>query len=553
MRLWAGCPATCTTGLRLAEVKSHTEVELKFQVPTTARPELVAELARGLATHRTSLVAMYLDTDDWRLAKAGLAWRLRREGRCWIQTLKAGGTNALERFEHEVVRPGASHDASAHANTPPGDKLITLLRRAQKDGVEPGIRFQTEVRRTTRRVRTRGAVVEVAFDEGRLVSNNSSQRIREIEFELTSGSAAAMLELVERWRRRFGLLYEPRSKAERGHRLAKGSPSPPLRKASPLRYSDEATATEAFGHVIDECLAQMTRNAVGLVEGDPALRVEHVHQLRVGIRRLRSALLSFRSWVSLPSAELVEALRAVFATLGRSRDSDVLDSGVVTELAKVGAPPLSLSGRIGGPDPAEVVGSAETQQMFLGWITWRAVQVEPQADPASSGGEALPGAVQADGQSSGAVGAPAESKRKQPEEMRSARSNAQAFRRNAERRLRRWHARIVVDWNAFDELDEAGLHALRKRIKRQRYAVEFFEPVLRRRKVQRYLKPLTAIQERMGELNDLFVARAKYEALVVSDPAAWFALGWLTARIAAVRALAKPELGRLLGVDPPTS
>jgi hypothetical protein len=39
----------------------------------------------------------------------------------------------------------------------------------------------------------------------------------------------------------------------------------------------------------------------------------------------------------------------------------------------------------------------------------------------------------------------------------------------------------------------------------------------------------------------------------VSDPAAWFALGWLAARIAEVRALAKPELGRLAKVDPPTN
>jgi triphosphatase len=56
----------------------------------------------------------------------------------------------------------------------------------------------------------------------------------------------------------------------------------------------------------------------------------------------------------------------------------------------------------------------------------------------------------------------------------------------------------------------------------------------------------------MGELNDLFVARAQYQPLVVSDPAAWFALGWLAARIAEARALAKPELGQLANVDPPT-
>jgi len=542
-------------------VKSQTEVELKFLVPASARAGLAAEMARGLVTQRTSLAAMYLDTDDGRLARAGIAWRLRREGRRWIQTLKAGGTNALERFEHEVIRPSASHDASEHAGTPIGDKLTALLRHARTDGVEIGVRFQTEVRRTTRRVRTRGAIVEVAYDEGRLVSAGSTQRIREIEFGLTSGSVAAMLALAERWRRRFGLVYDPRSKAERGDRLAQGSPFPPLRKASLPHYSDDATATEAFGSVLDECLAQITRNAVGLTEGDPALRVEHVHQLRVGIRRLRSALRSFQDWVPSPPADLVEGLRSLFATLGRSRDRDVLDSGVVAELAKVGAPPLSLPGGAAGPDPVAAVSAADTQRMFLAWIAWRAaldeapaegvatVVAEPQSDEAHPDGGAEPAdVVPTDGEPTSADGEPAKS-----EEKQLARCDAPTFHRNVDRRLHRWHARFVVDWDAFDELDNASLHALRKRIKRQRYAVEFFATVLRRRKVEHYLKALAAIQDRMGELNDLFVARAWYEALVVSDPTAWFAVGWLTARIAASRALAKPELGLLAGVDSPTS
>ena len=139
------------------------------------------------------------------------------------------------------------------------------------------------------------------------------------------------------------------------------------------------------------------------------------------------------------------------------------------------------------------------------------------------------------------------------EASRPVRDTASTFHRHAERRLRRWHKRIVADWNAFDGLDDASLHALRKRIKRQRYAIEFFACVLRRRKTKRYLNALAAIQDRMGELNDLFVARARYQTVVVSDPAAWFALGWLAARIAAVRALAKSELGQLAKVQPPTS
>ncbi len=92
---------------------------------------------------------------------------------------------------------------------------------------------------------------------------------------------------------------------------------------------------------------------------------------------------------------------------------------------------------------------------------------------------------------------------------------------------------------------------MRKRIKRQRYAVEFFAPFLRRRQVERYPEALAAIQDRMGTLNDLFVARARYQAVATPDPAAWFALGWLAARIAELRALARPELARLAKVDPP--
>jgi triphosphatase len=501
-------------------VKSQTEVEIKFLVPSAARAGVVAELARGaVAPVRMSLAAMYLDTPDRRLAKAGIAWRLRREGRRWVQTLKAQGSNPLKRFEHESVRRDASFSASVHAGTPAGDRLSKLLEQASADGAEAVVRFQTKVRRTTRRVRTRGAVVEIAYDEGRLLAGDASQPIREIEFELVSGSALGMLDLAERWRRRFGLIYDPRSKAERGDRLADGGPFAPLRKAARPSYVENATATEAFAAVLDECLAQVNRNAVGLIHGDPQLQVEHVHQLRVGIRRLRSAMRSFKGWVMAPPDDLVEGLRALFATLGLARDRDVLGSGVMAELAAAGAPPLHLPPGPAAPEPAQVVRHPATQRVLLGWLAWRltletATVQAPNLEPAQTAGD-------------------------------------RSLQRNAARRLRRWHARLVANWQAFDELDDAGLHTLRRRIKRQRYAVEFFAPLLRRRQVERYLEALAAIQDRMGALNDAFVARSRYQALTSPDASAWFALGWLAARIAELRMLAKPELKSLVATDPP--
>ena len=64
---------------------------------------------------------------------------------------------------------------------------------------------------------------------------------------------------------------------------------------------------------------------------------------------------------------------------------------------------------------------------------------------------------------------------------------------------------------------------------------------------------VAAVQDRMGELNDLFVARARYQGLVESEPAAWFALGWLAARIAEVRTLVRSELGRLAKASAPAN
>lgn len=553
-----------------ASPKDQLEIELKFLVPQTSRAALAAEMARGSSSlERTSLAAMYLDTADRRLARAGLAWRLRREGRRWIQTLKAGGANALERFEHEIIRPGATHDASLHAGTPTGDRLIALLARAEADGDAPGVRFRTEVRRTARRVRTRGAVVEVAFDEGRIVAADATQRIREVEFELVSGSPAAMLAMAERWRKKFGLIHDPRSKAERGDRLADGQPFPALRKAQRPEYPARSNAVDAFGSVLDECLSQVTRNAIGLIEGDPALRVEHVHQLRVGIRRLRSALRSFRGWVPSPPDGLEAGLRALFEKLGESRDSDVMASGVVADLAQAGAPAFEFPAGGEVTDPVVACRANDAQRVFLAWIAWRAALAEAPVSGGPDGGFAGPAAAVPTGPEAAADGsgpavvtveasAPTVAEvaaQRGADEARTGgdRPREPAFAQRAARRLARWHKQIVADWKAFDTLEEEALHDLRKRIKRQRYAVEFFAPVLRRRRVDRYLEALAQIQDRMGELNDLFVARDRYQSVLQTHPAAWFALGWLAARIAAVRALARPALGRLARVDPPAS
>lgn len=74
------------------------EVELKLQVPAERLAAVQRALERG-TTQRVHLKALCFDTPSWQLAEAGLALRLRREARVWVQTLKGAGEGPISRLE----------------------------------------------------------------------------------------------------------------------------------------------------------------------------------------------------------------------------------------------------------------------------------------------------------------------------------------------------------------------------------------------------------------------------------------------------------------------
>src|SRR4051794_39242130 len=77
-----------------------TEFELKFQIPTERAEAVKEELERG-DVERTRLRARYFDTPRGALEQAGIALRLRQEGRSWVQTVKgAGPAGCFDRLEH---------------------------------------------------------------------------------------------------------------------------------------------------------------------------------------------------------------------------------------------------------------------------------------------------------------------------------------------------------------------------------------------------------------------------------------------------------------------
>lgn len=107
----------------------------------------------------------------------------------------------------------------------------------------------------------------------------------------------------------------------------------------------------------------------------------------------------------------------------------------------------------------------------------------------------------------------------------------QRLRKQLARRLHRWHSKVADQGTQFAALDIPARHELRKRGKRLRYSLAFAESLLPAARLRGYRKLLSRVQDILGEINDLAVAKDYYESCTATHPQAWFALGWISARL----------------------
>lgn len=496
-----------------------TEIELKFQMPAARRDAVAAAVAgRAEAAVEQRLQAAYFDTEARDLAREGIALRMRREGPRWVQTLKAGSGDALLRHEHNVVRPGRSAvppalEPALHDGTPAGQRLHAVLDALPDAPLR--CQYRTDVRRRARTLRVRSAVLELAFDRGDITVGDRSLPLCELEIELLHGEPAALLATARTWVLRHGLWLDTRSKAERGTLLAAGQDRAPARKAKAVTLADDASLAEARRTVLRECLQQVAVNASQVASGD--FGDEHVHQLRVGLRRLRTALRLFER--DGDSAALSEPSAALFRALGAARDVAAVAAPLREQLSQalaatglvLDAPTLPV-GDAG--DPAALVRAPAAQALLLDTMA----QTLPQAAPAEGSANDSPAAA------------------------------------HLTNRLNRWHRTVAEAADSFAALDDEARHKLRRQVKRLRYGVEFAQALWGTKKVARYLRALSALQERLGALNDVTVALDAFRAHGVDgahDPATLFALGWLAARRAALIADCAPALKRFAAARRP--
>jgi inorganic triphosphatase YgiF len=573
------------------------EQELKLHVPERARAGVEKELLRGRVT-RMRLQAFYFDTPDRHLIRAKIALRLRREGEQWVQTLKMPGENSLSRIEFNHERPTPELDFSVYADTPVSEVL-------EKHADSLVICYETDVQRIFRQTRSAHGIVEIALDTGVLRTDSTELPISEIEFELKRGQLSAVFALGKKWQQTHGLILDVRSKSERGDRLASLSAELnaideqtsehqetarrqviakfwSARTAEDIALHPKIQAHAALAAVSAECLDQIIRNAAILAEVDTAGvyqagAAEHVHQLRVGIRRLRSAWSFFNGIATLPSEDLRAEIKLHFAKLGGTRDDDVLKETLLPVLNAAGQPPLTLEDSRVEPEGENVTLSRTFQSWLLDMLAWVVLPAAPVSLPATlvppsedtaqtvvaapktlvaeiSTNRSL--AMQARNalHASRALPPPETATETLPPPIVAGQEAGSTTAASADRalatiikiqkpmvlkdalvkKLKKWHKRLLEDGLQFDQLDIEARHELRKLGKKLRYALQFTESLLPTAKLKTYRKQLATVQNILGEMNDLAVARDRFIGLRDTQPSAWFACGWITSRLDAL-------------------
>ncbi len=464
-----------------------TEIELKLQLtPSAARQLLSHPLLAGIKAQKQHLLNTYYDTPVLELHERRIAMRFRKKGWQWLLTVKsaepASGGLALRSEWERPAQPGL-FDFS-HVDDP---ALRSFLETATPR-LQPV--FTTDFHRTIWHVPYGESLIEMAVDRGSVASNGRKTPICEIELELINGRIGDIFGLTRQLQDALDLRPAIASKAERGYAVFAGTPDTPIR-AKAATLSPDLTPVQAFRNIALGCLEHYQRNERGLIASkDP----EYVHQARVALRRLRSALKLFAP--VLP-ADFVAAYGQTWQTLasalGDARNWDVFVSETLPPiLAAFPRQRDALRLQREGTRRARQARNAVTHLVSLPEYPRLIVEFTAAIYALN---EPLP-------------------------------QNLEDFARQR-LKLRARQARRLAARHR--ELDPAERHRMRISFKKLRYAVEFFAPLLPPKPLKRYLPALTRLQDELGLINDHVTAQSLLDEALQDRPAGPIH-GWISGR-----------------------
>jgi triphosphatase len=451
-----------------------TETELKLLVDADDMPAFQAAPAieehavnRGV---RRRLRAIYYDTADGRLRKAGLTLRVRQSGTRFIQTVKSSiDHDPLRRGEWEATVPSMTPDIALAVPFLPARLGARLLDDP------PSPVFSTDIRRLVRTVDLPAGRVEVSFDVGTIAAGDATVPVAEIELELKAGSAQALYDLGLRLLEHGAARPSVRSKSDRGFALADGK-APGVDKPGRPALPANASLDEALRCILGAILRHLFDALPAAEDGRNA---EGVHQTRVALRRLRAMFGLMREVVDSPSLEAFRAEASRLADgLGPARDNDVFIAETLTAVE------AALPG-LYGFDALRAATLARREALYAEVRTLVADQ------RTSRFLLALGAWIEQRGWRGDAS----------PEALAALAESATGF---AARTLSALHAKVEKRGRHFGSMRPEARHRLRIAGKKLRYATEFLAPIFGdEKRLRRYSGALAELQDQLGRFNDM--------------------------------------------------
>jgi inorganic triphosphatase YgiF len=478
------------------------EIELKLLIePAHAqalRDHPLLKKHASAAPTRHQMDTTYFDTPDLYFSRHRAALRVRHADNAWVQTLKdgnqvQGGLHSRNEWETEVDVGAPDLEALREAVGHGSAWFERLADPTLREAIAPV--FSNRIDRTAWLLDFGdGKQAELVLDQGELRRGEQREAISEIELEVKSGDAAPLLDFALALLQDIPLRLGNASKSARGYAMMHPAP-PPLVKAAPVELADAMTVEQALQAIAGNCIAQLQGNEAGVMQGgDP----EHVHQMRVGLRRLRSLLKMFEELTPLP-AGLDQELRWLGDELGAARDWEVLAGDTLSDLMHEQndalLPSLQQAAQAQADSnrarAAQAVGSTRYARLVLDLVAWlHGARWQRETSPEQR--EALSAPVD---------------------------RFARRVLKQGERRMKR-RARNLA------QADAPTRHRLRIAAKRMRYATEFLSSLYPQRQVRPFVRALTALQDSLGKLNDEAVAQGLLRELAQRQPAQGLAAGY---------------------------
>ncbi|HEY3777508.1 MAG TPA: CHAD domain-containing protein [Rhizomicrobium sp.] len=487
------------------------EVELKLiATPTELATVMGQPWVRAIATgkpRKQKLVSTYFDTANGDLRRHGISLRVRKIGTKRLQTVKAAGNGTLgapDRDEWEQEIAGELPDPAFTKNT----AAAPFLSRKDGHALQPV--FETVVERMSLPLRWGESEIELAIDRGWISTGGRRERIGEIELELKRGDPADLAKITKQFAETLPVSYGALAKAERGYALSTGNCHAPV-KAAGIHLASDQSCGAAFTAIGLSCLHHFAANEEAIRNGD----YEGIHQMRVGLRRLRAAISLFKEMLAGPEADGIKTdLKWLTDELGPARDFDVLLNDSLLPLRdarpdqrEIGLLTVEIEHRRdkGLSDAKSALATDRYRRTVLNTALWLSAGKWLQSDDAL---------------------------------VRTRRERAATD--FARERLPERTKKILKKSRQLQKRDARSRHKLRISVKKLRYATEFFASLFAERKqkkvCRRFADTLKSFQESLGKLSDiaghekLAHAFAGGDSRGAADSRLSYAMGYLIAQ-----------------------